>query len=132
MNFRLVFSRWPKRSFWLAVLLAVSGCATTPRPGAMAPRRGDEIVVAGRFFHTGTPVVTWMDPGGYDAYRVERRFSAFESSDWDSSKAQVRALTTPNRYNLRRAGLSTNDLERVRGGAWDLPTLQKVVDQFVI
>ncbi len=30
---------------------------------------GDEIVVAGQRFHTGTRVVTWMDPGGYDAYR---------------------------------------------------------------
>ena len=29
-------------------------------------RSGDEIVVCGRFFHIGTPVVLWMDPGGYD------------------------------------------------------------------
>src|SRR5205807_3371561 len=33
---------------------------------------------------------------------------------------------------LRRQGLTNQELERVRGGGWDLPTLQKVVDQFVI
>ena len=57
----------------LAALL--SGCVSTPRPGTLAPRRGDEIVVAGQFVHTGTKVVLWMDPDGYDAYRVERRFA---------------------------------------------------------
>jgi N-acetyl-anhydromuramyl-L-alanine amidase AmpD len=73
-----------------------------------------------------------MDPGGYDAYRVERRFSPLEKSDWENSQADVRELTTPNRYNLRRNGLTPEELERVRGGGWDLPTLQRVVDQFVI
>jgi N-acetyl-anhydromuramyl-L-alanine amidase AmpD len=73
-----------------------------------------------------------MDPGGYDAYRVERRFSPLNKSDWDSSQAEVRGLTSPNRYNLRRDSLTPEELERVRGGGWDLPTLQKVVDQFVI
>lgn len=117
----------------LLVLCAMlTGCQTVPRPGTIEPRRGDEIVVAGRFVHTGTPVVTWMDPGGYDAYRVERRFSPLATADWDDSRAEVRFLRTPNRYNLRAAGLTTNEIERVRGGGWDLPTLQKVVDQFVI
>jgi N-acetyl-anhydromuramyl-L-alanine amidase AmpD len=73
-----------------------------------------------------------MDPGGYDAYRVERRFSPLDKSDWDTSQAEVRELTSPNRYGLRRSGLTPEELERVRGGGWDLPTLQKVVDQFVI
>src|SRR6266478_596132 len=31
--------------------------ALTPRPGDIATRTGDEIVAAGRFFHTGTRVV---------------------------------------------------------------------------
>ncbi len=60
----------------LVALFAVTGCHTTPQPGTFAPRKGDEIVVAGKFIHTGTPVVLWMDPGGYDAYRVERRFQS--------------------------------------------------------
>ena len=117
---------------WYALAGVVCGCQTTPRTGSFAERRGDEIVVAGKFVHTGTPVVLWIDPGGYDAYRVERRFSPMETSAWEQSKEQVPALSTPNRYNLRRNGLTDEELERVRGGGWDLPLLQKVVDQFVI
>jgi N-acetylmuramoyl-L-alanine amidase len=119
----------------LSVLLAaalLAGCKTTPRPGTLEPRKGDEIVVAGQFVHTGTRVVTWMDPGGYDAYRVERRFSPLDEADWETSHSEVRGLRSPNRYNLRTSGLTDAEIERIRGGGWDLPLLQQVVDQFVI
>jgi N-acetylmuramoyl-L-alanine amidase len=112
---------------FLAMLLV--GCRTVPPVGATLPRSGQEIVVAGQFFPIGTPVVLWMDPGGYDAYRVERRFVPLDQADWENSKTK---LDTPNRFNLRRQGLSAAELEQVRGGGWDLPLLQKVVDQFVI
>jgi N-acetylmuramoyl-L-alanine amidase len=115
----------------IGLLCVLAGCVA-PRPGAMEPRRGDEIVVAGQFVHTGTPVVLWMDPGGYDAYRVERRFSALDKSDFDDSKADVKDLTRPNRYTLRKEGLTPAQLEKVRGGGWDLALLQQVVDEFVI
>ena len=115
-----------------ALVLLVSGCGTLPRSGQWEPRRGDEIVAAGQFFHTGTPVVLWLDPGGYDAYRVERRFGPVETSDWADSTAKVETLKTPNRYGLRHAELTPAELERVRGGGWDLPLLQRVVDQCVI
>ena len=95
-------------------------------------RAGDEIVAAGQFFHTGTPIVLWMDSGGYDAYRVERRFSPIEKADWKTSSTEVPDLKSPNRYNLRSRQLADEEIERVRGGGWDLPTLRKVVDQFVI
>jgi len=108
------------------------GCATSHRPGTLAARQGDEIVVCGQSFHTGTPVVLWTDPGGYDAYRVERRFAPLEESGWKTTEEQVKDFKTPNRYNQRTAGLTTNEIERVRGGGWDLPTLQRVVDQFVL
>jgi N-acetyl-anhydromuramyl-L-alanine amidase AmpD len=89
-------------------------------------------MVAGRLVHTGTRVVLWTDPEGYDAYRVERRFSPLEESDWDKSKAAVRYLTSPNRYGLRKDGLTPEQIERVRGGGWDYPLLAQVVDQFVL
>ena len=112
--------------------LAVAGCRSLPRTGDEASRTGDEIVAAGKFFHAGTRVVLWMDPGGYDAYRVEKRFGPIEQSDWKTSSAVTNThLTTPNRYGLRRALLTTNQIEKVRGGGWDLPLLQSVVDQFV-
>jgi N-acetylmuramoyl-L-alanine amidase len=66
-----------------------------------------------------------MDPGGYDGYRVERRFGAFKESDWDSSPKT-------NRYGIRDKNLTRDELERVRGGGWDLATLQSNVDQFVL
>lgn len=112
-------------------LLLLGGCFTA-RPLTFVPRKGDEIIVAGQLFHTGTRVVTWMDPGGYDGYRVERRFSAFDDSGWDKTKEMVKDLKTPNRYNLRRDGLTPEEIERVRGGGWDLPRLQGAVDQFVV
>ena len=125
MKLEIVFSL-------LAAAIFASGCGTLSRPGKPEPRKGDEIVAAGQFFHTGTRVVLWMDPGGYDAYRVERRFAPIEKSDWDSSREEVKSLTSPNRYSMRRAALATNEIEQVRGGGWDLPLLQSVVDQFVL
>jgi len=118
----------------LATAILLAGCTTPqPRPGTLSSRTGDEIVVAGQFFHTGTRVVTWMEPGGYDAYRVERRFAPIDQSSWETSHVAVAELKTPNRYGLRKAAvLSEEQLERVRGGGWDLPLLQEVVDQFVI
>jgi N-acetylmuramoyl-L-alanine amidase len=114
------------------ILTAFCFTSCASRPGTISERKGDEIVVAGKFIHTGTRVITWMDPHGYDAYRVERRFAPFEESDWKTSQQKVPDLTSPNRYGLRKSGLTPGEIERVRGGGWDLPMLQKVVDQFVI
>lgn len=50
----------------------------------------------------------------------------------DTSHAEVETLETPNRYGLRRIGLTAEQIEKVRGGGWDLPLLQSVVDQFVL
>ena len=73
----------PSRLQFIALLfaaVALTSCTIMPKPGTMAPRKGDEIVVAGQLVHTGTRVVLWMDPHGYDAYRVERRFGSFQRS----------------------------------------------------
>jgi N-acetylmuramoyl-L-alanine amidase len=118
--------------FFVSALVLVAGCSSLPKSGAPAPRRGDEIVAAGQFFHTGTPVVLWMDPGGYDGYRVERRFAPLDKADWETTKAEVKGFSTPNRYGIRRKELSPEEVERVRGGGWDLPLLQRTVDQFVL
>jgi N-acetyl-anhydromuramyl-L-alanine amidase AmpD len=127
---------WPCRAgvglFAALSLLITPDSRALPPVGRENPRRGDEIVAAGRFFHTGTRVVTWLDPGGYDAYRVERRFAPFEQSDWRTSLAEVKDLDSPNRYNLRKEGLTPEEIERVRGGGWDLATLRRTVDQFVL
>ena len=128
----LRFFRFSTFAFVLSALAFCAGCSTFSRPGTPEPRKGDEIVAAGQFFHTGTRVVLWMDPGGYDAYRVQRRFAPFAESGWDASHATNKFLDSPNRYGMRTATLTTNEIEQVRGGGWDLPQLQKVVDQFVL
>lgn len=116
----------------LLIVIFAGGCAISPIPGTKVKRHGDEIVAAGQFFRTGAPVVLWMDPNGYDAYRVERRFSSLEDANWEKSQEEVSYLNTPNRYNIRDENLTEEQLEQVRGGGWDLPLLQEVVDQFVL
>ena len=119
----------------ICVAGAIVGCRSTPKasgPGQFLQRTGDEIVVCGQLVHTGTPVLLWMDPGGYDAYRVDRRFAPLSASGWDDTKKQVKGMSTPNRYNIRQANLTEEQLEQVRGGGWDLPLLQTKVDQFVL
>lgn len=138
------------------VLCTLTGCSTPRRadlhPGAPLAaqsgsegfgRAGQEIMVAGQLFHVGAPVVLWTDPGGYDAYRVENRFGPLGRSSWETLKASNR---DPARYSPRffrisdkqpaayhGAGqLSDTEISKYRGGGWDLPGLQRVVDQFVL
>lgn len=113
----------------LAALL-LSSC--TNRPRTFAKQKGDEIIVAGQRFHTGTRVITWMEPGGYDGYRVERRFVPIAESSWEKTIEAKPKFGSPNRYGLRSALITAEETERVRGGGWDLPSLQRVVDQFVL
>jgi len=133
-------SRWLTLGAMGLVILATvwfGGCARTKktpaiRPGDPLQRIGDEIVVCGQLFHTAAPVVLWLDPGGYDAYRVERRFSPYEESSWAATTQATKDIKWPNRYNLRESVLSKEQIEQVRAGGWPLPLLQAKVDQFVI
>ena len=129
------------RRFGLLAPLLLGFCAFActphnPPPPTLTtqfiPRQGDEIAVCGQFVHTGAPVITWMDPGGFDAYRVERRFSSLAAADWESSSKAVKDLSSPNRYSLRQHDLTPEQIEQVRGGGWPLPLLQQKVDQFVL
>jgi N-acetyl-anhydromuramyl-L-alanine amidase AmpD len=116
-------------------------------PGTPLPRAGDEIMVCGQLFHTGAPVVLWTDPGGYDAYRTDRRFAPYDQADFEKTKELVKDIKSPNRYGLRYIPPTTqpstrpalggtgfilppDELERARAG-WDLKDLRNRVDQFV-
>lgn len=112
-----------------AILCLLPAVAAAQTVGEPLERVGDEIIVCGQLFHTTAPVVTWMDPDGYDGYRVERRFAPIEESKWRQIEDQ---LDTPNRYNLRKDKLTPEQIEQVRGGGWSLDQLRDVVDQFVI
>ncbi|MEN0112093.1 MAG: hypothetical protein AAF805_15335, partial [Planctomycetota bacterium] len=133
MKHRTPPADYPAATGFLAVLAtALGGSAGGAGVGDPLPRTGDEIVVCGQLFHTTTPVVTWMDPGGYDGYRVERRFGPIEESTWDKIKGE---LPEPSRYNSRSKGLvpplPAEQIERIRGGGWTLDELRDVVDQLV-
>jgi len=125
-----------------ALSMILTGCV---RPGTELARRGDEIAVCGRLFHTGAPVVLWTDPGGYDAYRIEKRFAPWERAAWRPPEKGDDGPGSPNRYGIRFAPklgedgkplpgneLTTDEFERIRGGGWDLDLLRKHVDQFVL
>jgi len=119
---------WRMRSVLMTLMCVwLAACAT--KPGTPHRRMGDEIIIAGEMFHTGAPVVLWMDPGGYDGYRVERRFVPREQMSWEATKGK---LETPNRYGIRAAGLTEAEFEAVRGGGWTLDALRERVDQFVL
>lgn len=112
-------------------LAFIAQSALAQSAGEKLERKGDEIVVCGQLYHTTAPVKLWMDPEGYDAYRVERRFGPIEKADWKQTLEEAK-LDSPNRYGIRKDKLSAEELEKVRGGGWDLPMLQDVVDQFVM
>ena len=97
-------------------------------------RSGDEIMVCGQLFHTTAPVVLWLDPGGYDAYRTDRRFGPIEKASWEETVKELpdMAANGPSRYGLRTDSLDPVQIEQIRGGGWPLPLLQNVVDQFVL
>ena len=116
---------------WFGLLIVLTtGCATTP--GEPLRRSGDEIMICGQLFHTGTPVFLWTDPGGYDAYRVERRFAPYAQSSWVATTQQTHDIKTPNRFDLRDKVLTPAEIEQVRGGGFPLAMLRDKVDQLVI
>src|ERR1041385_1157199 len=107
---------------------------TSNRPGMPLVRSGDEIVVCGQLFHTGTPVVLWMDAGGYDAYRLEKHFPtppATRPASGPTSRPWQRDTLRP-RYSQRKSPLTDEEVELTRNGNWTLPLLQDKVDQFVL
>lgn len=113
------------------VAIAAADTGEQVKPGTPLARKGDEIMICGQLFHTGAPVVLWTDPGGYDAYRVDRRFVPIDKAGWKETE-KAGAVKSPNRYGVRTKGLSPEMIEKVRGGGWSLSDLQGVVDQFVI
>ncbi len=105
------------------LLVIAAGCT---RPGDPLKRTGDEIVVAGQLFHTGTPVVLWLDPGGYDAYRP------YDFYERDRTTRPARSSGRTTLGYEERYGLPDSLTRRVREQGWTLANLQEQVSQFVI
>ena len=97
----------------------LAGCRTPslPRPAPrLEARQGDEIIAAGELFHTGTRVVTWMDPGGYDAHpgaqpRNPRRVSSKPAKGAPSQNGELAALQgTVDQFVLHYDGCGLSKL----------------------
>ena len=73
--------------------------------GERLQRRGDEIVACGQLYHTTTTVVLWMDPGGYDAYRLECRFVPLHQAATPPRDKSARPPA--NRFSLRQKDSAT-------------------------
>src|SRR6476620_1352376 len=107
MNFTL------KMCCFVALVLIGGYAAHQPQVGQRLERRGDEIVIAGQYFHTDAPVVLWTDPGGYDAYRTERRFAPWAEASFEQTareaaenkrlKRRGTEVDAPARYGIRFA-----------------------------
>lgn len=109
-----------------AALLLLAACSSTPGVGDVIGRTGEEIVVAGQLVHVGAPVVLWVDPDGYDAYRPWPHFSDPEAGESQAARYGFRRLAPgggePDEEQRRRA----------RNGQWSLAELGQVVDQLVL
>ncbi|MBU0616990.1 MAG: N-acetylmuramoyl-L-alanine amidase, partial [Planctomycetes bacterium] len=77
-------------------------------------------------FHTGTRVILWNDPGGYDAYRVEPRFPD------EMDPAARESYETKANYHSLRGNLTPEMREEVCAGGWTLGRLRECVDLFVL
>ena len=83
------------------------------------PQPGHAIIVAGQKFDVGTRVVTWDEPGGYNAYLVPPPPPGKPAEPYDNHG--VRKLPNP------AGGDPIEPAEPL-----DLATLREVVDQFVL
>ena len=115
------------RGTWI-FLLILGACAApvvdSRRAGDRLPRQGDEIVVCGQLFHTGTRVVLWTDPGGFDAYRPHRHL---DEGNREPTRGKGAA-----RYGTFRQNLPASIDARVRQQGWSLDDLSAVVRQIVV
>lgn len=116
-------------SIALLSCVVLVGCRNEPTegaPGARLARQGDEIVVCGQLFHTGTRVVLWTDPHGYDAYRIEPKFPnelrPEALRDW-----KYQPSLSPIRNHV-----SSELKAKVLARSWTLEELRDSVDQFVM
>jgi N-acetyl-anhydromuramyl-L-alanine amidase AmpD len=118
----LVLQRFSSVSL-ISALLLCAGCAV--QPGILAPRSGDEIVIAGQLVHTGVPVRLWIDPGGFDGYRAHRHDLPQQQAPRDKPDQVLR-------FGSMRRGLPEGLAGRIHTSGWTLPDVAEVIDTIVL
>ena len=112
--------------------LSPTNVTQTPTIPLLPLRTGDEIVVAGQLFHTGTRIVLWNETNGYSAYDLKHHFAAGGRVEADDTEDPAPSQQLRKRYDQRNGELTRAELAQIHTNGWDLPTLQRCVDQFVI
>ncbi len=114
----------------LSALGLVGGCTAQGRPPLLRPKSaampaprpepgvGESILVCGEPHPVGVPVLTWRDPGGYDAYSTALRFPE-------------RAPADPPEGLRYAPGRKRPDGSEIPSGA-GISALRGVVDLFVV
>ncbi|GIW70861.1 MAG: hypothetical protein KatS3mg102_0403 [Planctomycetota bacterium] len=102
--------------------------AAAPAIGTRLERRGQELIACGQLFHAGTPVITWLDPGGFDAYRPHRTTDA----DAPLPLRPAPGCDTPSRLGAGRAVAEPGGSRVPPPTAWDLDLLRRQVTQVVL
>jgi len=142
-------------------VLALASACVVPRPehhvppglSTWVPAQNDAILVAGKRFHVGAPVVLWTEPPKYDAYSTKPRFSdAVEPSGLRYQPGRVRRVfrdnpdyvplpaieRTPADFVDERTDVQkqktilASEEVLVEAASGDLEALRGVVDQFVL
>lgn len=84
---------------------------------------GDEIVICGQRFATGTAVVLWSDPGGYNGYGTDLRVG---------TNPEYRDKSSGRRYRPGRRQQIERGLAHVSGESERVADLARAVNQFVV
>ncbi|MCY2960821.1 MAG: peptidoglycan recognition family protein [Planctomycetota bacterium] len=147
-----------RSSLLLILLTVVPACRVAgpehhvpPEQSTWMPAENDSIVVAGRKFRVGVPVVLWNEPPRYDAYSTAPRFAAADDPKVPQGlryqPGRVRKVMRDNPDYLPAPASGVTDtrtdlqkqrsiLERedvlVAPASPDLEALRAVVDQFVL
>lgn len=94
---RLQFAKRVLQHLLVVLALAgLAGCRSSPG-GPTASGSGEAVIVSGRRFPADTRIVTWLEPGGYNAYEgrtvlVHRRGVPIQDKKRASPKRELAAL----------------------------------------
>ena len=108
----------------LGILSAHAIAGVPGAPADAARREGDEIVIGGQYVHTGTPVVLWTDPKGFDLTGLSRGTIRKRVG---TTMPTTTAIATTEPWDD-----ALGETRIVRGPHVPLDVLRENVDQFVL
>jgi N-acetyl-anhydromuramyl-L-alanine amidase AmpD len=101
-------------------------------PARTVAERHDAIIAAGQRFPTGTRVITWLEPDGYNAYGTPKALTEENAETGNVAASDSVQSTRAKHYGARRAraGMKPGMTPETGSPTWAM--LRDSVDQFVI